>query len=306
MGFCAGVERAVDIVDLVLKHYTQPVFVKHEIVHNQFVIDNFTKRGVRFIEDIADVPQGAILIYSAHGVSQTIKTQAKAKNVRIFDATCPLVSKIHTEVLRASTQGQDCILVGHADHPEVEGVMGHFDAQFGGTMYLVESEQDAKNLVVKQPKRLFCFTQTTLSVDETKRIHAILQTRFPHIGYPKKNDICYATQNRQDALRAIAMQCDVVLVIGSLNSSNTKRLHELATTFCTSYLIHSAADINQRWFTETDTVGISAGASAPAELIKNVVTCIETMLGVTAKTLVTHTEDVRFSLPKELRLLRVG
>ena len=226
-GFCAGVDRAISIVENALTLYGAPIYVRHEVVHNRYVVDSLRQRGAIFIEQISEVPDGAILIFSAHGVSQAVRNEAKSRDLTVFDATCPLVTKVHMEVARASRRGEESILIGHAGHPEVEGTMGQYDASNGGAIYLVEDEKDVAELQVHNPEKLAFVTQTTLSMDDTSRVIDALRTRFPAIGGPRKDDICYATQNRQDAVKQLADECDVVLVVGSPNSSNSNRLREL-------------------------------------------------------------------------------
>jgi 4-hydroxy-3-methylbut-2-en-1-yl diphosphate reductase len=300
-GFCAGVDRAVEIVNQALLTIGKPIYVKHQVVHNKFVVADLETRGAIFIEDLAEVPVGATLIFSAHGVSQAVRQQAKERGFKIFDATCPLVTKVHHEVTRYDRHGIECILIGHAGHPEVEGTMGQYHNTEGG-IYLVENEADVANLQLKDPQNVAYITQTTLSVDDTSKIIDALRQKFPAIQGPKKDDICYATQNRQDAVKNLAQQCDVVLVVGSKASSNSNRLRELAQRMGkAAYLIDAAADLQQTWFKNNDVVGITAGASAPEILVQDIIkkltewgaSSIQEMSGVK--------EDIVFVLPKELR-----
>ena len=247
-GFCAGVDRAIDIVNRALALFGAPIYVRHEVVHNKYVVDDLKNRGAMFVDELVDVPDGATVIFSAHGVSKAVRDEAACRELKVFDATCPLVTKVHMEVVRYSQQGRECVLIGHAGHPEVEGTTGQYDTSAGGRIYLVEDEKQAAKLVVKNPDALSYVTQTTLSVDDTARVIDTLRLRFPAIQGPKKDDICYATQNRQDAVKALAKDCDMVLVVGSTNSSNSNRLAELASRMgATSHLIDGAADINPAW-----------------------------------------------------------
>jgi 4-hydroxy-3-methylbut-2-enyl diphosphate reductase len=308
MGFCAGVSRAIEIINILLAKYDKTVYVKHEIVHNKFVIDDFKKRGVRFIEEIAEVPDNAILVYSAHGVSLAIKGEVSKRDIhKIFDATCPLVSKIHSEVMTSSLKGRDCIMVGHNNHPEVVGTLGHFDSKNGGEIYLVENTEDANNVKINKPESVICVTQTTLSIDETKEINKILKSRFPKIIYPKNNDICYATQNRQDSLKILAKNSDIILVIGSHTSSNSSRLVEIAkNNKCDSYLIDDISQIKLSWFADKTNIGITAGASTPQELVKNITTFLQKNMKCEISTLDDGiVENMYFSLPSELKLLDI-
>lgn len=271
-GFCAGVDRAISIVERALELYGAPIYVRHEVVHNRYVVDSLRERGAVFIEEIAEVPDGSILIFSAHGVSQAVRAEAKARDLTmLFDATCPLVTKVHMEVARASRRGTEAILIGHAGHPEVEGTMGQYSNPQGG-MYLVESPEDVWKLRVKDEDNLCFMTQTTLSVDDTSDVIDALRQRFPNIIGPRKDDICYATTNRQEAVRNLAGDADVVLVVGSKNSSNSNRLAELAQRVGKpAYLIDSAADIQESWLSEARNIGVTAGASAPDVLVQEVI-----------------------------------
>ncbi len=300
-GFCAGVDRAIDIVERALDRFGAPIHVRHEVVHNKYVVDGLRRRGAVFVEEIDAVPDGATLVFSAHGVSRAVRDAAQDRGLRVFDATCPLVTKVHIEVAAHARAGRDCILIGHRGHPEVEGTMGQYQSE-AGCIYLVEDEADARALEVSQPDNLAYVTQTTLSMDDTARIIALLRERFPAIAGPRKEDICYATQNRQDAVKQLALECQLVLVVGSPNSSNSNRLRELAER-CGSraYLIDSAAQIEPDWLREVDVIGLTAGASAPEELVREVIARL-TALGV-AESAESEgiREDIRFSLPAGLR-----
>ncbi|NDJ58978.1 4-hydroxy-3-methylbut-2-enyl diphosphate reductase [Enterobacteriaceae bacterium 4M9] len=301
-GFCAGVDRAISIVENALEIYGAPIYVRHEVVHNRYVVDSLRARGAIFIEEISEVPDGTILIFSAHGVSQAVRNEAKSRDLTIFDATCPLVTKVHMEVARASRRGEESILIGHAGHPEVEGTMGQYSNPKGG-MYLVESPEDVWKLSVKDEKKLSFMTQTTLSVDDTSDVIDALRKRFPDIVGPRKDDICYATTNRQEAVRALAAQADVVLVVGSKNSSNSNRLAELAQRMGkTAWLIDDADDIQESWFSGVNCVGVTAGASAPDILVQNVIARLKTLGGEALQELTGREENIVFEVPKELRL----
>jgi 4-hydroxy-3-methylbut-2-enyl diphosphate reductase len=296
-GFCAGVDRAIEIVERALVLHGAPIYVRHEVVHNQFVVDGLRQKGAIFIEDLADVPSGSILIFSAHGVSQAVRHEAEARGLTVFDATCPLVTKVHIEVSRMREQGKEIVMIGHAGHPEVEGTMG----QSNGGMYLVESPEQVAHLNVKDENNLAFVTQTTLSVDDASTIIAALKTRFPFITGPKKDDICYATQNRQDAIKVLVKQCDVVIVVGSPNSSNSNRLREVAVNVgVPAYLVNNADELLPEWFVDKARVGISAGASAPEVLVKGVITRLEKMGGGNVIELQGIIENVVFPLPKKL------
>jgi 4-hydroxy-3-methylbut-2-enyl diphosphate reductase len=300
-GFCAGVDRAIDIVERALDRFGAPIHVRHEVVHNKYVVDGLRRRGAVFVEEIDEVPAGATLIFSAHGVSRAVRDAAEQRGLRVFDATCPLVTKVHIEVAAHAREGRDCILIGHRGHPEVEGTMGQYRGG-QGRIYLVEAEADARVLEVGQPGKLAYVTQTTLSMDDTARIIAVLRERFPAISGPRRDDICYATQNRQDAVKQLALECQLVLVVGSPNSSNSNRLRELAER-CGSraHLIDSAAQIDPDWLSGTSHVGLTAGASAPEELVREVIARLAE-LGVSAVIEGAGIrEDIRFSLPAGLR-----
>ncbi|PHM47544.1 4-hydroxy-3-methylbut-2-enyl diphosphate reductase [Xenorhabdus miraniensis] len=302
-GFCAGVDRAISIVERALELYGAPIYVRHEVVHNRYVVDNLRNRGAIFIEEISEVPDGAILIFSAHGVSQAIRAEARSRNLTmLFDATCPLVTKVHMEVARASRKGKEAILIGHAGHPEVEGTMGQYNNPKGG-MYLVESPEDVWKLQVKDENNLCFMTQTTLSVDDTSEVIDALNARFPNIVGPRKDDICYATTNRQEAVRDLASGSDIVLVVGSKNSSNSNRLAELAQRVGKpAYLIDSADDIKEEWINGASAVGVTAGASAPDILVQQVIERLKTFGAETVNELHGREENIVFEVPKELRV----
>ncbi|EYU16210.1 4-hydroxy-3-methylbut-2-enyl diphosphate reductase [Photorhabdus aegyptia] len=302
-GFCAGVDRAISIVERALELYGAPIYVRHEVVHNRYVVDNLRKRGAVFIEEISEVPDDAILIFSAHGVSQAIRAEARSRNLTmLFDATCPLVTKVHMEVARASRKGKEAILIGHAGHPEVEGTMGQYNNAEGG-MYLVESPEDVWNLKVKDEDNLCFMTQTTLSVDDTSEVIDALNARFPNIVGPRKDDICYATTNRQEAVRDLASDADIVLVVGSKNSSNSNRLAELAQRVGKpAYLIDSAEDIKEEWITGTSLIGVTAGASAPDILVQQVIERLKNLGADSVRELHGREENIVFEVPKELRV----
>lgn len=301
-GFCAGVDRAIGIVERALELFGSPIYVRHEVVHNRFVVDGLRRRGAIFVEELDEVPEGATVIFSAHGVSQAVRSEADRRGLRVFDATCPLVTKVHMEVNRYSGKGWEAILIGHDGHPEVEGTMGQFDTGAGGRMYLVENAGDAETLQVQSPERLAYVTQTTLSVDDTAEIINVLRRRFPKIQGPRTDDICYATQNRQDAVRELASASEVLLVVGSRNSSNSNRLRELAEKEGTpAHLVDGPDDIQPQWLEGRERVGITAGASAPEVLVQEVVSHLERL----GKTSVTERqgrqENIVFALPKDLR-----
>ena len=302
-GFCAGVDRAIEIVNRALEVFGPPIYVRHEVVHNKFVVEDLRSRGAIFVEELDQVPDDVIVIFSAHGVSQAVRTEAAGRGLKVFDATCPLVTKVHIEVARYSRDGRECILIGHAGHPEVEGTMGQYDAGNGGAIYLVEDEKDVANLQVANPEKLAFVTQTTLSMDDTSRVIDALRARFPAIGGPRKDDICYATQNRQDAVKQLADECDVVLVVGSPNSSNSNRLRELAERMKTpAYLIDGAEDLQKSWFDGVQNIGITAGASAPEVLVRGVIQQLHAWGAPGADELAGREENITFSMPKELRV----
>ncbi|PIP78344.1 MAG: 4-hydroxy-3-methylbut-2-enyl diphosphate reductase [Gammaproteobacteria bacterium CG22_combo_CG10-13_8_21_14_all_40_8] len=300
-GFCAGVDRAIEIVNRAIDIFGAPIYVKHEVVHNRYVVDGLKDKGAVFIEDLQDVPEHGTLIYSAHGVSQLVRKQAEQRSLKVFDATCPLVTKVHMEVARIARRGDECILIGHKGHPEVEGTMGQYDNPEGG-IYLVETEQDVDSLQVKNPQHLHFSTQTTLSVDDSQRVIERLRKRFPLISGPKKDDICYATQNRQDAVRELAQYCQLILVVGSVASSNSNRLRELSQNLgIPAYLIDNASEINHQWLAGVKHVGVTAGASAPEVLVKEVVRQLEHFEGVFENESQGVAENIVFVLPPELR-----
>jgi len=301
-GFCAGVDRAIGIVERALELFGSPIYVRHEVVHNRFVVDGLRDRGAVFVEELDEVPAGSTVIFSAHGVSQDVRREADRRGLRVFDATCPLVTKVHMEVSRYSRSGWEAILIGHEGHPEVEGTMGQFDTGAGGRMHLVENVRDAETLAVGDPERLAYVTQTTLSVDDTAEIIDVLRRRFPGIQGPRTDDICYATQNRQDAVRDLAREADVFLVVGSSNSSNSNRLRELAEKEGTpAHLIDGPADIQPDWIRGHARVGITAGASAPEVLVQDVVRHLEGLGKTTVTERQGREETIVFALPKDLR-----
>ncbi|AFR05049.1 4-hydroxy-3-methylbut-2-enyl diphosphate reductase [Pectobacterium brasiliense] len=301
-GFCAGVDRAISIVERALELFGTPIYVRHEVVHNRYVVNGLRERGAIFIEQIEDVPDGAILIFSAHGVSQAVRNEAKNRDLTVFDATCPLVTKVHMEVARASKKGVEAILIGHAGHPEVEGTMGQYSNADGG-MYLVESPEDVWQLQVKDESNLCFMTQTTLSVDDTYAVIDALRERFPQIVGPRKDDICYATTNRQEAVRHLSDKADVVFVVGSKNSSNSNRLAELAQRAGkAAYLIDSAEDIQESWLAGASHVGVTAGASAPDILVQQVIQRLKELGGKVAVEMQGREENIVFEVPKELRV----
>ncbi len=301
-GFCAGVDRAIEIVERALKIFGTPIYVRHEVVHNRFVVEDLRAKGAIFIEEVSEVPDESILIFSAHGVSKKVQEEGKLRGLNIFDATCPLVTKVHMEVAKFEKQGKECILIGHVGHPEVEGTMGQYTSDEGG-IYLVETPEDVAKLIVKNPNNLAFVTQTTLSVDDTSIVIDALKQHFPAIEGPRKDDICYATQNRQNAVKSMAKECDVLMVVGSKNSSNSNRLRELSEKLATpAYLIDNAGDINPDWLEGKSCIGLTAGASAPELLVQNVVVRLK-QLGVSrVSELDGQLEKIEFSLPKELKV----
>ena len=300
-GFCAGVDRAISIVERALDLFGAPIYVRHEVVHNKFVVDGLKERGAIFVDELDEVPDDNTVIFSAHGVSKAVRENAKMRDLKVFDATCPLVTKVHMEVSRVSRKDIECILIGHAGHPEVEGTMGQYSSDSAG-IYLVESPEDVRNLVVKNPKKLYFCSQTTLSVDDTMDVISALQAKFPLIEGPRKDDICYATQNRQDAVREIADKVELMLVVGAKNSSNSNRLKELANKMgVISYLIDTAEDIDVNWLTGVNKVGVTAGASAPAILIKRVVEALKIYGGHVVIEHPGKEENIVFAVPAELR-----
>lgn len=305
-GFCAGVDRAIEIVNRALEVFQPPIYVRHEVVHNKFVVEDLRARGAIFVEELDQVPDDNIVIFSAHGVSKAVRDEADRRGLKVFDATCPLVTKVHLEVVRYSNDGRECVLIGHAGHPEVEGTMGQYDKRHGGHIYLVEDEADVATLQVKNPESLAFVTQTTLSMDDTSRVIDALKARFPAISGPRKDDICYATQNRQDAVKQLADVCDVVLVVGSPNSSNSNRLRELSDRMGTpAYLVDGAEDLKPEWFSERAVIGVTAGASAPEVLVQGVIDCLRGWGAQMAEELEGRPENVTFSMPKELRVVAI-
>ncbi|MDR5899391.1 4-hydroxy-3-methylbut-2-enyl diphosphate reductase [Halomonas vilamensis] len=301
-GFCAGVDRAIDIVNRALDVFGPPIYVRHEVVHNRFVVDTLRERGAVFVEELDEVPDDVIVIFSAHGVSRAVQEDAERRGLKVFDATCPLVTKVHMEVLRYAKRGQECILIGHEGHPEVEGTMGRYDTSHGGRIYLVEDEHDAANLEVKDPTTLAFVTQTTLSMSDTAKVIEALQEKFPEISGPRTDDICYATQNRQDAVRELAAESDLVLVVGSPNSSNSNRLRELSESVGTpAYLIDNAEQIDESWLDNVQRIGVTAGASAPEVLVKGVIERLKSHGAATPEELEGREETITFSMPRELR-----
>ena len=301
-GFCAGVDRAIIIVERALEMFPAPIFVRHEVVHNKFVVDGLKERGAVFVDELSEVPDDSIVIFSAHGVSQAVRTEADSRGLKVFDATCPLVTKVHMEVMRASKKGTECILIGHHGHPEVEGTMGQYDNAKGG-IYLVESVEDVAKLSVKDPSQLYYCSQTTLSVDDTADVIDALRLQFPAIEGPRKDDICYATQNRQDSVRSLSADCDLLLVVGAQNSSNSNRLRELAEKIgATAYLIADADCIQQAWLKDVKNIGVTAGASAPEILVQGVVNRLREWGATAAIERVGREENIEFAVPKELRV----
>ncbi len=302
-GFCAGVDRAIAIVNEALTRFEPPIYVRHEVVHNKFVVSDLANRGAVFVEELHEVPDGSIVIFSAHGVSKAVEDEAERRDLTVFDATCPLVTKVHIEVAKFAQDGMDAVLIGHAGHPEVEGTMGRFNRRHGGQIHLVEDERDVAALTVQDAERLAFVTQTTLSMDDTARVIDALREKFPSIQGPRKDDICYATQNRQDAVKDLASRCEVVLVVGSPNSSNSNRLRELAERMnCRAYLIDNASEMDKRWLDGVQSIGVTAGASAPEVLIQEVLQQLQDWGGDLPSELSGIEENVTFSLPKALRI----
>jgi len=301
-GFCAGVDRAIDIVNRALEMFGAPIYVRHEVVHNKFVVDDLRARGAVFVDELEEVPDNVIVIFSAHGVSQAVRREADSRGLQVFDATCPLVTKVHLEVTKYAQEGRECILIGHAGHPEVEGTMGQYDSSRGGRVYLVETPEDVDRLVVERPERLAFVTQTTLSMDDTALVIDRLRERFPLVEGPRKDDICYATQNRQDAVKQLALESQLVLVVGSVSSSNSNRLRELAERCgCAAYLIDGADDIDPSWLAGVARIGVTAGASAPDVLVQGVIERLQALGASAPEELDGIQENVHFTLPRELR-----
>ena len=306
-GFCAGVDRAIEIVERALESFGAPIYVRHEVVHNRFVVDSLRKRGAVFVEELDEVPDGATVIFSAHGVSQQVRVEAAKRGLNVFDATCPLVTKVHIEVARHGKAGHDVILIGHAGHPEVEGTMGQWNPSNKGRIHLVETPECVAKLNPSDPAKLAYVSQTTLSVDDTRTVIDTLRARFPKILGPRHDDICYATQNRQDAVRELGQQCDIVLVVGSPNSSNSNRLRELAEKQgVPAYLIDGADDIQREWLASGNRVGLTAGASAPESLVVEVIERLKSWGVGEVRELAGQRETMTFALPKELRIKVVG
>ena len=302
-GFCAGVDRAIEIVKRAIETLGAPIYVRHEVVHNRYVVDDLKQRGAIFVEELDEVPDDATVIFSAHGVSQAVRNEAGRRGLKVFDATCPLVTKVHFEVARHCRAGRDVVLIGHAGHPEVEGTMGQWDPSFGGAIHLVETPECVDRLRPRNPERIAYATQTTLSIDDTEAVIAALRRRFPAIQGPRHDDICYATQNRQDAVRKLGQECDLVLVVGSPNSSNSNRLRELAEKQgVPAWLIDGAADIRPQWLEGRTRIGVTAGASAPESLVREVVAALRAAGADSVLDLEGEPENVTFALPKELRL----
>lgn len=301
-GFCAGVDRAIEIVERALELFGPPIYVRHEVVHNRYVVERLRKMGAVFVEELDEVPTGATVIFSAHGVSSAVEDNAQGRGLTVFDATCPLVTKVHMEVQRYAREARDVILIGHQGHPEVEGTMGRFDSSFGGRIHLIESVADAEKLEIRDPARLAFVTQTTLSVDDTAEIVATLRRRFPLLATPRKEDICYATQNRQDAVKKLLEQCDALIVVGSPTSSNSNRLRELADRAdVPGYLVDGPDDMRKEWFEGKTAVGVTAGASAPELLVQQVIERLRSWGGEMPHEVVGRSEHVVFGLPRELR-----
>jgi 4-hydroxy-3-methylbut-2-enyl diphosphate reductase len=301
-GFCAGVDRAIEIVNRALEIFGSPIYVRHEVVHNRFVVEDLRMRGAIFVEELDEIPDDSTVIFSAHGVSKKVRDEAASRDLKVFDATCPLVTKVHMEVVRYSKDARECVLIGHKGHPEVEGTLGQYDISTGGAIYLVEDEEQASVLVVNKPDYLSYVTQTTLSMDDTAKVIDALRKRFPNITGPRKDDICYATQNRQDAVKGLADECDLMLVVGSVNSSNSNRLAELAKRKGTmAYLIDSKDDIQPKWLENRRVIGVTAGASAPEELVQDVVKQLQQLGASAPEESLGTPENITFSLPQGLR-----
>jgi 4-hydroxy-3-methylbut-2-enyl diphosphate reductase len=302
-GFCAGVDRAIDIVERALALFGAPIYVRHEVVHNRYVVDRLRTLGAIFVEELSEVPDDATVIFSAHGVSRAVQEEAARRQLNVFDATCPLVTKVHMEVTRYAREGREVVLIGHAGHPEVEGTMGQFDDSSGGRISLVETPQDVASLDVRDPERLAFVSQTTLSVDDTARVVDALRARFPQLTGPRREDICYATQNRQDAVKTLLEQCEVLVVVGSPTSSNSNRLREIAEKQgVPGYLVDGRDDLRREWFAGKSVVGVTAGASAPELLVQTVIARLQEWGGGSVEEVQGRPESVVFSLPKALRI----
>src|SRR6201991_2278828 len=301
-GFCAGVDRAIDIVERAIELFGRPIYVRHEVVHNTHVVDRLRGLGAVFVEELQEVPAGATVIFSAHGVSSAVEAEARTRGLTVFDATCPLVTKVHMEVQRYAREGRDVILIGHAGHPEIEGTMGRFDSSFGGRIYLIQSVADVEKFEARDPANLAFVTQTTLSMDDTTEIVSALRRRFESLSTPRKEDICYATQNRQDAVKKLLEKCDVLLVVGSRTSSNSNRLREMADRAkVPGYLVDGPEDLKRDWFDGKKAVGVTAGASAPELLVQQVVDRLRSWGGQVPSEVKGREENVYFALPRELR-----
>jgi 4-hydroxy-3-methylbut-2-enyl diphosphate reductase len=306
-GFCAGVDRAIDIVERAIELFGRPIYVRHEVVHNHHVVERLRTLGAVFVEELAEVPEKSTVIFSAHGVSSAVEREAKERGLTVFDATCPLVTKVHMEVQRYAREGRDVILIGHSGHPEVEGTMGRFDASHGGRMHLIQNIEEAQRVVIHDPANLAFVTQTTLSVDDTADIVAALRERFPQLSTPRKEDICYATQNRQDAVKKLLEECDVLIVVGSRSSSNSNRLRELADrTKTQGYLVDGPDDMRREWFDGARVVGVTAGASAPEVLVRQVIERLRSWGAEVPEEVIGREEKVYFALPRELRRAGAG
>jgi 4-hydroxy-3-methylbut-2-enyl diphosphate reductase len=302
-GFCAGVDRAIDIVERAIELFGAPIYVRHEVVHNRYVVERLRSLGAVFVEELDEVPDDATVIFSAHGVARAVQEEARRRDLKVFDATCPLVTKVHMEVSRYAREGREVILIGHEGHPEVEGTMGQFDTQYGGRIVLVETPEDVDRLDIKDAERLAFVTQTTLSVDDTQKVVDALRRRFPTLTTPRKEDICYATQNRQDAVKRLVERCDIILVVGSPSSSNSNRLREIAEKAgIPGYLIDGPEDLKREWFDGKQVVGVTAGASAPEVLVERVVARLKEWGGQAPENVQGQIENVVFSLPRELRV----
>ena len=301
-GFCAGVDRAIDIVERAVVLFGAPIYVRHEVVHNKYVVDRLRTIGAVFVDELNEVPDGATVIFSAHGVPRVVQQEAKRRMLNVFDATCPLVTKVHMEITRYAREAREVFLIGHAGHPEVEGTIGQFDATLGGSIYLIQTVEDVERVTVRNPEHLAFVTQTTLSVDDTASIVAALRARYPGLKAPVKEDICYATQNRQDAVKDLITRCEVLVVVGSKSSSNSNRLREMAGKNAKpGYLVDGPEDLHREWFDGIKTIGVTAGASAPELLVTQIIDSFRTRFEVTVESVVTRQERIAFNVPRELR-----